>query len=79
MHSLYIVANFQFPCANFIKVLSFSMYFYPHVHVSFFRTPPLREPQADAVESLTDGDELRNIAAPACTDLYIIWAVLAQL
>lgn len=38
------------------------MYFYPHVHVSFFRTPPLREPQADAVESLTDGDELRNIA-----------------
>ena len=24
------------------------------------RTPPLREPQADAVPSLTDGEELRN-------------------
>ena len=24
------------------------------------RTPPLREPQADAALSLTDGDELRN-------------------
>jgi len=24
------------------------------------RTPPLREPQADAAWSLTDGDELRN-------------------
>ena len=24
------------------------------------RTPPLREPQADAVWSVTDGEELRN-------------------
>jgi hypothetical protein len=30
-----------------------------------FRPPPLREPQADAVWSVTDGEELRNKALQA--------------